>query len=617
MGILNKISTAVKKVFVSESELAKASKSIELRLATLREIMQQNGIDFYLVPSIDAHNSEYVPNCWQRRAWISDFTGSAGEALIGLDNALLSTDGRYFIQAVAELDSNYFELLKQQGFVSEVELWLAKHAQGKTLAIDAQVVGIARFNQLSKLMDSLGGKLIKLSDNLVDQAKLQLNEDLSLPNAPAIKLDIKYTGECVADKLIWLRNELNHHKTNYIALNALDEIAWLFNIRGNDIDFNPYVISYALISDNIAVLYADISKFSAAVIAELSGVGVDVKSYADFKHDLSAISTSILLDDKVASQWMLDAVKDEVHKLFISSPIVLRKSRKNATEINGMRNSHIKDAVAMVSFLHWIENNWQSGIDEISSADKLESFRYQQEGIYGLSFASISGFAGNGAIIHYRASESTKKVIDDSTLYLIDSGGQYLDGTTDITRTLHLGNPTAIQKLHYTLVLKGHLALTRAKFVEGTKGEHLDALARMPLWERGLNYRHGTGHGVGCFLGVHEGPQKISQAPSTVSLQEGMIVSNEPGLYIANEYGIRIENLLLVKQTDIESEYGRFYEFEDLTLVPYCNKLIDETILSDLDKQHLNYYYATIRNVVMPLLSGEVCSWLDKELKQF
>ncbi len=294
-----------------------------------------------------------------------------------------------------------------------------------------------------------------------------------------------------------------------------------------------------------------------------------------------------------------------------------KKSRKNEIEIQGMRSAHVKDAVAMVKFFHWIENNWQAGIDEISSSDKLEHFRREQEGIFGLSFSSISGFASNGAIIHYRASESSKKVINDSSLYLIDSGGQYFDGTTDITRTLHLGTPTADHKLHYTLVLKGHLALTRAKFIEGTKGEHLDALARMPLWEHGLNYRHGTGHGVGCFLGVHEGPQKISQAPSSVSLQQGMVVSNEPGLYISGEYGIRIENLLLINSIDVASEYGEFYEFEDLTLVPYCNKLIDESLLSCADKKQLNNYYNRIRTTVLPLLSNEVYAWLDKELKQF
>jgi Xaa-Pro aminopeptidase len=615
MGVLNKVVNTIRNVFGSGKSSTPDNTSA--RLAELRKLMQQEQIDFYLAPSIDAHNSEYVPECWQRRTWISNFTGSAGEALIGLNDALLSTDGRYFLQADQELNAKYFTLLKQQGFVPETELWLKKNAQGKTLGIDAKLVGIARFNQLNNLMTSLGGKLIKLPENLIDKARANLNEQLQLPNAPALTLDIKYTGQSTKDKLTWLRGEIKALGTDFIALNALDEIAWLFNIRGNDIDFNPYVISYVLVSSDKAVLYADNNKFTADMIVELVKSGITVKPYDEFYADAGKIETSILLDDKVASQWMLDAISANVHKVFAPSPIVLKKSRKNPTEISGMRKAHVKDAVAVVNFFHWLENNWKDGVDEISASDKLEAFRREQENIYGLSFSTISGFASNGAIIHYRASESSKKVIDDSTLYLIDSGGQYLDGTTDITRTLHLGNPTAIQKQHYTLVLKGHLALARAKFIEGTKGEHLDALARMPLWEHGLNYRHGTGHGVGCFLGVHEGPQKISQAPSTVSLQQGMVVSNEPGLYLDGQYGIRIENLLLINKIDVKSEYGEFFEFEDLTLVPYCNKLIDESLLSSEDKAQLNNYYAQIRQQILPLLSGEVHSWLDKELKKF
>ena len=595
--------------------------SILQRLELLRTEMRRANVDIYLVPSIDAHNSEYVPECWQRRPWISGFDGSAGEVMVTLDQAYLWTDGRYFLQAEQQLNPACFQLMKQQGFVSETEQWLQQHAKGMRLGIDPQLVGIGRVQRLQQIMLEVGGEVVIIAQNLIDKCKLALGEESALPQTSAYAHAELYTGMSVADKLIWLRHELTAKNVDCIAFNVLDEIAWLFNIRGTDIEYNPLVISYALISQSVAIWFVDLAKVSPELSQTLMDAGVNVMDYAEFGDYLVKLNTHICLDDKTASYWMLQQAERNSHVSYARSPIVNKKALKNRAEQDGVRYAHVKDAVAMVEFLHWLENNWRTGVDEISAADKLAVFRGKQEHIRGLSFSTISGYAANGAIIHYRATPDTSKVIKDDSLYLLDSGGQYLEGTTDITRTVHLGEPTAEQKRHYTLVLKGHLALSRSVFVQGTCGENLDILARAPLWNEFLNYRHGTGHGVGSFLCVHEGPQRISQASSGVALLPGMIVSNEPGLYIDGSYGIRIENLCLV--TEIEdpaaksSEYGPFYQFEDLTLVPYCKKLIEVDLLSREDKQQLKLYYQRITEQVIPRLSSELSLWVTDQLAIF
>lgn len=588
--------------------------TIENRLQVLRETMREHEVDYYLVPSIDAHNSEYVPTCWERRTWISNFTGSAGEALVGMDHAYLSTDGRYFLQASQELDSNYYSLIKQIGFVSEIELFLQKNASNKSIGIDPKVIGIGRFARLQQLMNDIGGKLVSIENNLVDISKNKLGEEVILPNKKIMLWDDKFSGFSTKDKLSWLRGELLDNKADYILLNVLDEIAWLFNIRGYDVDFNPYAISYAIIGKDNATLLVDNEKLNDEILAKFKKLNINTANYDQFATEVAKISGVIMLDEATASQWMLDCVLKIGKAKFIKSPIVLAKACKNEVEKEGMRLAHRKDAVAVIKYLTWINSNWQNGLDEISSSDKLEDFRKKQDNFYGLSFSTISGYADNGAIIHYRASEKSKKMISNDAMYLLDSGGQYLEGTTDITRTLHLGTPTNEEKKHYTLVLKGHLALGRAKFPEGTKGEHLDILARMPLYNELLNYRHGTGHGVGCFLGVHEGPQKISTAASAVPLMSGMIVSNEPGLYFEGQYGIRIENLVLVNEINQKSEYGQFFEFEDLTLVPYCKKLIDFSMIDNIELNQIKTYYKKIETLVLPLLDSDSTNWLKQEL---
>ncbi len=595
--------------------------TIQKRLSALRNEMQRHKIDIYLVPSIDAHNSEYVPECWQRRPWISNFDGSAGEVIVTLDHAYLWTDGRYFLQAEQQLDSKYYTMMKQSGFAPETEQWIQENARGKRLGIDPRLVGVGRAKVLQNIMTSIGGELLVLENNLVDDARLELGESITLPSAKAFAVYKATTGETLAARLTWLRGELQNNAADYIALNVLDEIAWLYNIRGNDVEYNPFVISYALIGLNEAIWFVDSNKLSAELINELADSGVTILPYENFAMYIGKLHAKIWLDERSASFWMLQNATVSNEVLLQRSPIVYRKALKNEVEAEGARVAHIKDAVAMISFIYWLEQNWQSGVDEISAADKLEEFRKAQSNLHGLSFSTISGYASNGAIIHYRATPESSKVIRDDNLYLLDSGGQYLEGTTDITRTFHLGTPCEQQRHHYTLVLKGHLALSRAVFSHGTCGEHLDMLARAPLWNEYLNYRHGTGHGVGSFLGVHEGPQKISQASSNVPLMPGMIVSNEPGLYMDGEYGIRIENLCLV--TEIEdvkakqSPYGPFYAFEDLTLVPYCKKLIDISMLSSEDKMQINSYYTKIKTKIAPNLKPELQAWLADQLDLF
>ncbi|MEN9945704.1 MAG: hypothetical protein RLZZ293_90 [Pseudomonadota bacterium] len=591
--------------------------TIAQRLTTLRLLMQQNQIDIYIIPSIDQHNSEYVPECWQRRTWISNFDGSAGEVVVSLEHAYLSTDGRYFLQAEQQLDSNHFSLLKQSAYMPETELWLAKNCLGKTVAIDPQLLSVNRSKNLSQIITEAGGKLVWLETNLIDLAKNQLVEPLILPTQPAFMLTENTTGCSLSAKLHWLREQLNNHNADYIALNVLDEIAWLYNIRGSDIEYNPLVISYALVGQNTALWFVDSNKLNPQLIQQLANSGVELADYNQFLNYLTTLTGKIILDDKTANLAMLNQLVNNCEIIWQRSPIVKQKAQKNAIEIQGMRQAHLKDAVAVINFLHWIEHNWQLGINEIQAADKLAQFRGMQTNLHGLSFATISGYAENGAIIHYRATSATAKLIDDKNLFLLDSGGQYLEGTTDITRTLHLGQPTAEQRYHYSLVLKGHLNLARAKFPHGTCGEHLDALARLPLWSNGLNYRHGTGHGVGSFLCVHEGPQIISPATSGVALVPGMVVSNEPGFYIDGKYGIRIENLCLVQTIQTSNEYGKFYGFENLTLVPYWKNLIDLSLLNNEELAYLNEYYQQIQSLVLPLLEPQIQDWLINQLDIF
>ncbi|WP_100550988.1 aminopeptidase P family protein [Caedibacter taeniospiralis] len=591
---------------------------IQHKIKILRQLMDQKQYDFYLTPSTDAHNNEYLPKAWQRRPWISDFTGSAGEALVGHKEAHLWTDGRYFLQAETELDSSIYQLQKQQGYISEFENWLEIHAYGKTLAIDPTTLSIKRGQTINALMHKLRGKCVFDKSNLIDEVRRLCNESTDLPHGKAFLQTLQFSGKETQVKLREIRNKLNEHRVDALVISVLDEIAWLLNIRGHDIEFNPLLISYVIVSEAHCQFFVDETKLDDHIKQNLISHGVEILPYEDFYDALKHLNVRVWIDANTANYAILQCLNREASPYFAQSPIVLMKACKNIVEIDGSKLAHKKDAIAMIEFIYWLENNWQQGVDELSAQQKLLEFRQKQPHFKGASFDTISGFASNGAIIHYRSSKKTSKIIDDSNLYLLDSGGQYLEGTTDITRVFHLGIPMPLHKHYYTLVLKGHLALQNMSFPKGTKGEQLDSLARQPLWQEQLNYGHGTGHGVGSFLCVHEGPQRISPAFSNQSLEPGMIVSNEPGIYFPNRFGIRIENLCFVKKLKEQAhhECGEFYAFEDLTLVPYARNLIAIELLTHNEIRQINSYHLRVEKEIMPMISNEkIKTWLGNQLK--
>ncbi|AJC49156.1 aminopeptidase P family protein [Allofrancisella guangzhouensis] len=578
------------------------------KLQVLRKLMNEKGYDFYLVPSIDDHNNEYVPECWQYRAWISDFDGSAGDVLVALDYAYLSTDGRYFSQAEYQLEKGFFTLLKQTGLESEIEKWLVKNFTGKTLAIDPKKIGITRALGLLEVAAKAGGEIVFDSENLVAKAQQKLHQSVSVPANKIFEQQIQYAGQSIGSKLNSIRKELKEKSQNALVVSSLDEIMWTLNIRGRDIEHTPIAISYLVITLVEVYFYIDSSKLDNQIKDYLSNNKVTVKEYTQFFDDLTTYEARYLLDATSASFAIKQAIEqnDKSSILVDRSPIVLSKAIKNSVEINGAKDAHRKDAAAFIRWWYWLENNYQ-GINELQAVAKLAEYRAQQKGYVEDSFPYIVGHGANGAIIHYKPKNNSQlKTLDDQTPLLCDSGGQYKEGTTDITRVLHFGRPTIEHKRYYTLVLKGHLALGRAIFPKGTTGSQLDVLAREHLWHFCADYSHGTGHGVGSFLGVHEGPQRINSS-SKVELMPGMILSNEPGAYFPGEFGIRIENLCYVKQRNQESPtgHGPFYYFEDLTLIPYEYKLIETYMLTYTEKKTINNYYSRIRKEVLPLIEEE------------
>ncbi len=582
------------------------------RLKKLRNLMQK--CDYYLVPSSDPHKNEYIPECWQRRAWISGFTGSAGDALIGKSKAYLWTDARYYLQAEQQLDASCFELMRSgQTDVPTLAQWLTATGDAITLGVDPKVISLTQARLLQSVLAQCGGELVTIANNLIDdvwqdQATIPQN---SLNIFPEI-----YAGRSVSDKLQQLRDTLKQQRADAHVLNTLDAIAWLFNIRGSDVAYNPLVISYAIITASDATLFVDELKISEEVITQFATLNIKVKAYTQFENALKQLHGTVWIDPNSASYWIAQQL-EHTTRFEQPSPVITAKAIKNATEQRGAREAHLLDGVAVVRFLHWLENHWQDGVTEISAADRLEQFRRDNPLCVDLSFPTIAGFGPHGAIIHYSASDSSDITIDDTAPLLIDSGGQYYAGTTDVTRTIHLGEPTDAQRRHYTAVLKGHLALRHAIFPKGRAGIHLDALAHQFLWQQGIDYGHGTGHGVGSYLCVHEGPQGITHL-NTYPLQAGMIVSNEPGIYFTGEYGIRIENLCLIQEVysrnNSKTGHGPFYQLDDLTMIPYCRKLINYEALTAQEIQWINEYHQKVFQRIAPHITDKaVLAWLNLE----
>lgn len=583
-----------------------APRDIAPRLAALRAELAADGYDFFLVPSSDAHQSEYLPDAWQRRAWVTGFTGSAGNAVVGRDGAWLWADSRYWLQAERELDPAAVTLMRMgEHDVPSLARFLASVAANRVVAYDPFLHSPAEIKELSDALADTGARLVATSDNLVDRV---WRDRPALPDAPVEPWPAQYSGRSTAEKLTALRTDMVRLGVEHVVVTTLDEIAWLYDLRGQDVDFNPVAVAWALVSLDGATLFIDPKKLGPDAHAHLAAANVRDLPYGAFGDALAALSGRVLVDRDNANQWVVQTLAraPAARTTLARSPVQLARAKKSSAEADGMRRAHTRDGVAVSRFLTWLDTHWR-GMDEVTAADRLAAYRADNALFRGLSFDTICGYADHGAIVHYRAQPESAHALGDQAILLLDSGAQYLDGTTDITRTIHLGTPTAAEREHYTRVLKGHLALRHQRFPRGTTGTHLDGFARAPLWNVGLNYGHGTGHGVGCYLSVHQGPHRVSPGLNDVALEPGMVLSNEPGLYLAGHYGIRIENLCVVTEVLPRSEahpYGPFYELDDLTLVPYCRKLIDPSLLSPTELAWIDGYHARVLDALLPGLAA-------------
>ena len=589
---------------------------ITKRIDELRGLMKEKGISAYLVPTADPHQSEYVPEAWRRRVWISGFTGSAGDIVITLDGAGLWTDSRYFLQAEKELNGTGIDLFRLgQPDVPEPIPWIADNLKpGESVGADPRVIAQGKAEEMFQILFPKEINVEWLEHNLID---ILWKDRPPLSKAPVASQSLDFSGETAESKIERLREEMRKENVKFHVITMLDAIAWLFNIRGQDVAYNPVAVSYAIISEQDSKLFIDINKVPPPIRKHLQRFA-RILPYEELKNHLlqhAENQDKAWLDPTSVSHWIDDAVEPACDVVYRRSPVTFFKSKKNETEIAGFRNCHVKDGVAMVRFLSWLTRTVPAdGVTEITAAERLEALREEQDLYRGPSFAAISAFAEHGAIVHYRSNPETDVKLKPEGLYLIDSGGQYLDGTTDITRTVALGPPTPEQRDRFTRVLQGHFAVACATFPSGTKGIQLDTLARKPLWDMGLQYGHGTGHGIGSYLNVHEGPQALSYFTGIdVPLEKGMFLSIEPGFYKAGDYGIRIENLAYIKQSKEQSTGKQeFYRFETVTLCPIDLSLVNPALLTDDEIGYLNRYHERVQSTLSPFLSGEDLRFLEE-----
>jgi len=582
------------------------------RLEELRALMKEKKIAAYIIPSADPHQSEYVAPRWKSREWISGFTGSAGTVVVTMKKAGLWTDGRYFLQAEAQLEGSTITLFKMglpetPGYTDWIGGELKK---GDVVSFDAAVMSINDVDDLKKTFEPKGIKVAS-SEDLIDKI---WKERPAFPSGKAVQHPVKYAGAGRKEKFERIRGKMAELGVDYHLFASLDDLAWIFNIRGNDVECNPVVMGFGVIGKKTADLFVKEGKFSKKDADAIAKDGVTIHKYEEIYAFIKGLKGKIFIDKARTSQSLLDAVdckKAEVVNGENMSQIM--KGIKNATEIEGMKKAHVIDGVAMVKFLCWLDKNiGKTKITEISASDKLEAFRKEGEGFVGLSFDTISGYGAHGAIIHYSATPETDCELKPEGLYLVDSGAQYYFGTTDITRTVSMGKLTKNMKRDFTLVLKGHIRIATAKFPQGfTTGANIDAFAREALWKDGKNYLHGTGHGVGAYLSVHEGPMSISTRRSDTKIEPGMVVSNEPGYYEPNQYGIRIENLVLSVPKE-KTAWGQFVGFENLTMCPIDIRAIEPSLMSDEEKKYLNDYHKLVFKTLSPMLGKEEKAWLKK-----
>lgn len=586
------------------------------KLRKIRDYMQTYQLDAYFIPGSDPHANEYLPDCWKRREFISGFTGSAGDVVILKNKAGLWTDSRYFIQAEQQLANSGIDLYKMglPRTPTITDFLVQELPKRSKIGIDPAVLTHKQFTELKSVLDNYQIEIVLLDENLVD---LIWEDQPTLPLSPIAIVPLLFTGETFQSKIQRLREALKKEGAQAIVISKLDAIAWLLNIRGKDILYNPVVISYLIVTRKSVEFYVDPRKVSEQVQSYFQNE-VKIYNYEDFFQKLKSRfspGTKILLDPSVTNQKIYALLEKYCYIIEKMNPVEMMKARKNNIELEGFRNAHIRDGVAMVKFLHWLEKEIPKGnVTELRAEEKLEEFRREQKYYMGPSFRTISAFAEHGAIVHYTSSKETNSIIKPDGIFLLDSGGQYLDGTTDITRTIAIGTPTPEQKKMFTLVLKGMIDLTITPFPYGTVGKQLDTIARLPLWREWKNYGHGTGHGIGHFLNVHEGPHAISYYRDVgIPLLPGMITSNEPGYYKEDEYGIRIENILYVTEP-LEKEFI-FLTFDTLTLCPIDLNLVEKNLLSAKEIEFLNKYHQKVYKILSPFLTDEEEKWLKEKTR--
>ncbi|NXA20114.1 XPP1 aminopeptidase, partial [Ibidorhyncha struthersii] len=607
-------------------------------LKQLRQVMKspkyvQEPVQAYIVPSGDAHQSEYIAPCDCRRAFISGFDGSAGTAIVTEQHAAMWTDGRYFLQAAHQMDNNWTLMKMGLKDTPTQEDWLVSVLpEGSKVGVDPFIIPADQWKRMSKVLRSAGHDLVPVKENLIDTIWTDCPQR---PCKPLITLDLSYTGVSWRDKIVALRSKMAERKVLWFVVTALDEVAWLFNLRGSDVEYNPVFFAYAVIGMNTIRLFIDGDRMMDPAVREHLQLNstlepefkIQVMPYGSILSELQAVAAGLSPKEKVwlsdkASYALTEAIPKAYRYLTPYTPICIAKAVKNASETEGMRRAHIKDAVALCELFNWLEKEVvpKGTVTEIIAADKAEEFRSQQNDFVELSFATISSTGPNGAIIHYKPVPETNRTLSVNEIYLLDSGAQYKDGTTDVTRTMHFGTPSAYEKECFTYVLKGHIAVSAAIFPNGTKGHLLDSFARSALWDCGLDYLHGTGHGVGSFLNVHEGPCGISYKTfADEPLEAGMIVSDEPGYYEDGSFGIRIENVVLVIPAETKYNFKNrgSLTFEPLTLVPIQTKMIDVNLLTQKECNWVNDYHQKCREVIGAELERqgrhEALRWLMRE----
>lgn len=589
--------------------------NINNKIFKLRELMKENNISTYIITSTDPHQSEYLPDHYKSRIWLSSFTGGAGTVVVTMDNAILWTDGRYFTQAENEIKDSEIQLFKMgiPGYPSYAEWVRDNSLNGDTIGFDGRLLSRETVEELEKMVED---KNIKINDknDLINE----IWEDRpAVPSSKVFLFHVQFTGVSAKDKIHKVREIMKEKGADYYLISTLDDIAWVYNIRGWDIPNNPMTLSYGLITLDKAFLCIDKNKVNEEVITSLKDNGISLRGYDEIIDLVGEIenNTRVLLDKSKVSNWLFKALKDKVvvkDEINITSKL---KAVKNKVEISNQRQAYIKDGIAITKLLYWLDSNINNmEIKEYHVSEKLEEFRKEDVQYKGQSFITISAYESNAAMMHYRPKQNDSTTLKAKGTFLLDAGGQYLDGTTDTTRTVALGETSEELRKDFTLTLMSHINLIASKFLSGTTGSQLDAIARYPMWQEGLDYKSGTGHGVGFFLSVHEGPHRIAPG-NNVALEEGMVVTIEPGVYKPGKYGIRIENVGLV-QKDCETDSGQFNLFEVLSFVPIDTKCIDKSMLSKRDINWLNNYHKQVYDKLSPHLKKPIKDWLKQKTEK-